>query len=338
MPDYTREDVTFDSWGRRCAAWLYRPDGAAEGIPCVVMAHGWTGIREARLDAFAERFAAAGLGVVCFDYRHFGASEGTPRQLLSIRRQHEDYASALTFARALPWVDADRIVLWGTSFSGGHVQHMAAIDQRVAAVIANVPFTDGLKTLLRLGVGHSAKLTVEGLKDVATILRRRPPHMVASVGPPGSTAVMVDTRRRARVLGADPGRRRVAEPGGRPDRAARRPLPAGAESRADLLPDPLLRRRRRCHHAAGPRPRGRGTGAAWRVAPLSRRPLRPLRGAALQQGGLRPGRVPRRARPGPRGDDGADDRVEPLSSEAGRRSGSRRSRPRGPRSRRSVPR
>ena len=190
MPEYTREDVTFDSWGRRCAAWLYRPDGAAEGTPCVVMAHGWTGIREARLDAFAERFAAAGLGVVCFDYRHFGASEGTPRQLLSIRRQHEDYASALTFARALPWVDADRIVLWGTSFSGGHVQHMAAIDQRVAAVIANVPFTDGLKTLLRLGVGHSAKLTVEGLKDVATILRRRPPYMVASVGPPGSTAVM----------------------------------------------------------------------------------------------------------------------------------------------------
>ena len=47
------------SWGLRCAAWLYRPRGVDAATPCVVMAHGWTGVREQTLDAYAERFAAA---------------------------------------------------------------------------------------------------------------------------------------------------------------------------------------------------------------------------------------------------------------------------------------
>ena len=46
------------------------------------MAHGFSGVREQRLDAYAERFAQAGLAVLVFDYRHFGASGGEPRQLL----------------------------------------------------------------------------------------------------------------------------------------------------------------------------------------------------------------------------------------------------------------
>jgi dienelactone hydrolase len=58
------------------AAWLYRPDGG-EKCPLVVMAHGIGGVREMRLDAYAERFAAVGLGVLVFDYRYLGASGGS---------------------------------------------------------------------------------------------------------------------------------------------------------------------------------------------------------------------------------------------------------------------
>ena len=43
------------------------------------MASGLSCVREQRLDAFAERFAAAGYAVLAFDYRHFGASGGSPR-------------------------------------------------------------------------------------------------------------------------------------------------------------------------------------------------------------------------------------------------------------------
>src|SRR5690349_20947540 len=134
---FARTDATFESGGWRCAAWVYEPEGEGP-FPCVVLAHGWTGVREQRLDAFAERFASAGLAALVFDYRHFGASEGEPRQLLDIGRQHEDWVAAIAYARTRGDVDPDRIALWGSSFSGGHVVSVAARDRRIAAVVAQV--------------------------------------------------------------------------------------------------------------------------------------------------------------------------------------------------------
>jgi dienelactone hydrolase len=182
-----RADVTFDSGGERCAAWLYRPE---EARACVVLAHGWTGVREQRLDAFAERFASAGLAALVFDYRHFGASGGKPRSLLDIPRQLADWRAAVAHARGLAGIDPGLIGLWGSSFSGGHVIEVAAQEPQIGAVVAQVPFVDGLANLLRLGPRHTLRLTLEGLRDQAGALAGRPPRMVASVGPPGSTAVM----------------------------------------------------------------------------------------------------------------------------------------------------
>ena len=51
---HTREDLTFTSGGDQIAAWLYRPS-ASEPVPCVVMAHGFSGTRRDRLPAYAER-------------------------------------------------------------------------------------------------------------------------------------------------------------------------------------------------------------------------------------------------------------------------------------------
>ncbi len=107
----------------------------------VVLAHGFGLVREARLDAYAERFVAAGLAALVFDYRHFGASEGDPRQLLDVGRQLADWRAAINFTRGLPGVDGGRVALWGTSFSGGHVAALAAADQRIAAIISQVPYS-----------------------------------------------------------------------------------------------------------------------------------------------------------------------------------------------------
>lgn len=124
-----RDETRFVSHGVDCAAWIYGPDALAgdpsEGAPAIVMAHGFGCIRDLRLPAYAERFRDAGFVVVVFDYRHFGASGGSPRQLLDIRRQLDDWRAALAFTRALPAVDRDRVIAWGTSFSGGHVLTLA---------------------------------------------------------------------------------------------------------------------------------------------------------------------------------------------------------------------
>jgi uncharacterized protein len=186
-----RSDVTFESAGTRCAAWLYRPaeDGGGP-TPCVILAHGFTGVRDQRLDAYAERFAEAGLAALVFDYRHFGDSDGEPRQLLDIRRQLEDWRAAIAYAHTLEGVDPARIAIWGTSFSGGHVMTLAAHDPSIAAVISQAAFADGLITLPAQGIGHSLRLTRAGLRDQVAALRGRPPHLIAAAGPPGSNSVM----------------------------------------------------------------------------------------------------------------------------------------------------
>jgi pimeloyl-ACP methyl ester carboxylesterase len=185
----TRADVSFSSGGVDCAAWLYRPAG--EGLcPMVVMAHGFSATRELRLDAYAERFCDAGLGALVFDYRHFGASAGEPRQLLDIKKQQDDYRAAVGYARALDWVDSTRVALFGTSFSGGHVLAVAAADQQIAAVVSQCPFTDGLASLPKLGPANIARATVAGLRDQLAALVGRPAHYIPAVGPPGSFAVM----------------------------------------------------------------------------------------------------------------------------------------------------
>lgn len=187
----TRSDVTFRSGDGTCAGWLYEPAGAGTTAgPVVVLAHGLGGVKEMRLDAFADRFCAAGYRCLVFDYRHFGASSGEPRQLLDIGRQLEDWRSAVAHARTLDGVDPERVVLWGTSFGGGHVLRTAARDPRVAAVIAQCPFTDGLASSLAIAPVTSAKVTARAVRDAIGARRGRAPLMVPTYGAPGATALM----------------------------------------------------------------------------------------------------------------------------------------------------
>ena len=183
-----RVDVVFKSGGLNCAAWLYRPEGDGPH-PCVILAHGFGGIREMRLDAYASRFAQAGLAALVFDYRHFGASEGEPRQLLDIKLQLADWTAAIAFARALDRIDAERITLWGTSFSGGHVIELAARDKRVAAVVAQVPFVDGF-AIMRSDILANTRLLSAWIKDELRRRQKKSPYYVKIVGAPGALAAI----------------------------------------------------------------------------------------------------------------------------------------------------
>lgn len=93
----TRTDIVFSSGADECAGWLYTPDrSATDGpAPIIVMAHGLGGVKEERLDAFAERFTAQGYACLVFDYRYFGASGGQPRQLLDVKAQLADWKAAV---------------------------------------------------------------------------------------------------------------------------------------------------------------------------------------------------------------------------------------------------
>jgi fermentation-respiration switch protein FrsA (DUF1100 family) len=145
-----RVDIEFDAEGVTLRGWFYRPDGVRGPLPTVVMAHGFSATKEMYLDAFAERFAAAGLASLVFDNRNFGASDGQPRQEIDPWAQVRDYRHAITFARSLADVDAARIGVWGSSYSGGHVLVLGAIDRRIRAVVSQVPLISGWRNVLRL--------------------------------------------------------------------------------------------------------------------------------------------------------------------------------------------
>jgi uncharacterized protein len=162
-----RQDVSFASQGLTCRGWLYTPDGSQQGqrLPTIVMAHGFSAVKEMYLPHFAEQFVGAGFAVLLFDYRHLGASEGEPRGQLFPWDQIEDYRNAISFARQRPEVDGERIGIWGTSYSGGHVLVIGALDRRVKCVVAQVPLIDGWANVHRIAVDEDVAALLVALQQ-----------------------------------------------------------------------------------------------------------------------------------------------------------------------------
>jgi len=146
-----RKDIEFKTEnGVTLRGWHYVPDGRQGKAPTIVMAHGFSAVKEMYLDRFAEAFAAAGLACVVFDNRNFGASDGEPRQEIDPWQQVRDYRDAITYAETLEETDPARIGVWGSSYSGGHVLVVGAIDRRVKCVVAQVPLASGHGNARRL--------------------------------------------------------------------------------------------------------------------------------------------------------------------------------------------
>ncbi|WP_067835772.1 alpha/beta hydrolase [Nocardia lijiangensis] len=197
--------VTFDSSGIECAGMLYT-ETEAVGLPCVILCPGFSGTQDTpSVVAAAQAFAAAGMAALTFDYRRFGASAGQPRQVADIREQLADIRAAIRFAREHPLVDPGRIILWGTSLGGGHVVTVAADDDRIAAVVAQVPFNG----FPRRAEGRSTRATLALLRVmVADWLRGvfgLAPHYIPAVGRPGELAVMTGPQAQATIDAMDSG-------------------------------------------------------------------------------------------------------------------------------------
>jgi cephalosporin-C deacetylase-like acetyl esterase len=122
--------------------WFVTPASFQGKLPCLVMAHGWTALKEMDLNTFAEYFTSH-LPISClvYDNRGFGESNEIPerpRHEIIPQLQQSDYSDAITYASSLPEVDASRIGIWGSSYSGGHVLYVGAVDRRVKAVLSQV--------------------------------------------------------------------------------------------------------------------------------------------------------------------------------------------------------
>lgn len=109
-----------------------------------------SGTKEHFLDRFAERFQKAGFAALVFDHRYWGASDGLPRHHTNHYEQTQDTHDVIYYASRRPDVDPTRIVLWGSSYSGGIAIMAGAVDPRVKAVVTQVPSVTGSTTRKRL--------------------------------------------------------------------------------------------------------------------------------------------------------------------------------------------
>jgi len=191
-PPQSRKDVTFKVKGTSISAWLYLPEDLSALVPCIIMGHGFGGTKDMIMESYALRYQEAGFAVLTFDYRHFGESEGEPRQLILIPYQLEDFTAAIEYARSLKEINPAGIALWGTSASGGYGMVIAAKDKNIACVCAQCPGLDphasGEMFFKKLGIGYILRLFVHGQRDMMRFRLGLSPHKIPIVGKPGSMA------------------------------------------------------------------------------------------------------------------------------------------------------
>jgi dienelactone hydrolase len=158
-------DIT--SEGTRMSALVFAPaDSEGKRLPTIIMSHGWGGTA-AGLRPDAIRFAKAGYLVIAFDYRGWGKSDsrlvavGKPekkdgklvaevkevREVVDPIDQTADILNAISWAAGDKQCDPERIGLWGSSYSGGHVVYVAARDPRVKAFVSQVGAMDSRWTI-----------------------------------------------------------------------------------------------------------------------------------------------------------------------------------------------
>ena len=129
--------VEFESDGATLRARLYLPD--RQPIAVVVMAHGFSATIPMVMDRYAECFHERGLAVLAFDHRGHGSSDGEPRGEINPWVQAQGYIDAVHAARAEAKVGSLPIALWSDSLSARVALGVTALDDRVSALVCQVP-------------------------------------------------------------------------------------------------------------------------------------------------------------------------------------------------------
>ncbi len=146
----TRRDIEFSAEGTTLRGWFYTADDSVGARPTIVMAHGYSAVKEMYLDRYAEVFAAAGLNALVFDNRNFGASHGSIPARRSIRAADSRLPARHHLRHHLGRGRLQQHRLWGSSYSGGHMLVVSALDRRVKAVVSQGALVDGYQNLRRL--------------------------------------------------------------------------------------------------------------------------------------------------------------------------------------------
>lgn len=159
-------EVEFYSGGARIAALWRTPDDPPPVMRPIVQGPGWMGLKDAKLYVrYHEALTDAGFGVLVFDYRGFGDSEGD-RTVLSPTLQLEDLVNAVTYVCAREDTDEDAVGVFGSGGTGGgNAVLLASVDPRIRAAVSQNPVADGEDWLHRMRQEHEWLAFLEALEE-----------------------------------------------------------------------------------------------------------------------------------------------------------------------------
>ena len=133
--------VEFMSDGAVLRGRLYLPDQQPASV--VVMAHGFSATIPMVMDRYAECFRERGLAVLAFDHRGHGSSDGEPRGEINPWVQALGYIDAIGAARAIADIGSSPVALWSDSLGARVALGVAALDDRISALVCQVPALGG---------------------------------------------------------------------------------------------------------------------------------------------------------------------------------------------------
>lgn len=165
-----KKDVYFYSEGMKIAADLYVPQNIQDNqtFPAVILCHGFAGIKDLLLPAYAQSFAQHGLLALTFDYRGFGDSEGEKGRLVP-QEQVQDIRNAITFAQTLKEYNGEHVGLWGSSFGGANCIYTALVDKRVKVLAVQLTFAGGERMI----TGNLGEEEIRKLKSTLKKVQER---------------------------------------------------------------------------------------------------------------------------------------------------------------------
>ncbi len=132
----------------------------------LIMAHGLGGEKACGLDHFAQFYHGLGYRVCVFDHRGYGASTGSVKHLVDKTSQLQDWTAVIEYLADKFNIQHTQMILWGYSFSGGHVLTLAA-QKNYKAIISNFPHVDGLASLTLYPKKYLLPATLLALHDLA---------------------------------------------------------------------------------------------------------------------------------------------------------------------------
>jgi dienelactone hydrolase len=189
-----RQEVEYNVDDEVIRSWLYLPGQTHQPVPCIILCNGFGGTKDMILEKYALGFVNEGIAALALEYRHFGESDGLPRQHFSFMKQLEDVRASIEYLRSNPAIDPDKIMIWGTSGGGPHGINIACDDHSIAGVIAQCAGLDHQKdsriVTKREGYGYLLRMFVHGQRDKGRGRFGLSEHTIPIVGKPGTMAIV----------------------------------------------------------------------------------------------------------------------------------------------------